>query len=192
MNPQFTINFRREAYRQELVRARRRVIALGVWVAYFGVIVIMVGLYGLNCASLSRRVRQIERQTSQLRGSQGATMDWKVRPAELRQLERFVENPRRWRDRLERLAMLLPANARLTSIGVNPQGLTGANEQNKLVITGVLRGTGSRDRVQDVMQVVSKLRADSVFAAGYNSIRLASTRVVEGEGASAEFIIECR
>lgn len=191
MSAQFTINFRREAYRQEIARARRRVIALGVWVAYFGVIVILVGLYGLNCAVLSRRVRQIERQTTQLRGAQGATMDWTVRQAELRQIETVVQNPRRWRDRLTRLAAMLPPNVRLTSINVNPQNLTSTSEKDKLVITGVLRGTPNRDRVQDVMQVVSQLRADSLFAEGYQSIRLASTRVVEGEG-EAEFIIECR
>jgi len=192
MSPQFTINFRREAYRQEIARARRRVIALGVWVAYFGMIVILVGLYGLNCAALSRRVRQIERQTTQLRGAQGASMDWTVRQAELKEIERFVQNPRRWRDRLTRLATLMPPSARLTSLAVNPQNLTGLAEQDKLVITGVLRGAPNRDRVQDVMQVVSRLRADSAFAAGYGSIRLASTRVIEGETATAEFIIECR
>jgi len=192
VSPQFTINFRREAYRQEIARARRRVIALGVWVAYFGVVVILVGLYGLNCASLSRRVRQIERQTTQLRGAQGATMDWTVRQSELREIERFVQNPRRWRDRLNRLAAMLPANVRLTSVAVNPQNLTSPAEQEKLVITGMLRGRPDRDRVQDVMQVVSRLRADSIFASGYGSIRLASTRIVESEGATAEFIIECR
>ena len=48
MSVLFTINFHREAYQRELARARRRVILLGVWVAYFGVIGVVMGLYGRN------------------------------------------------------------------------------------------------------------------------------------------------
>lgn len=191
MSPLYTINFRREAYRLEVARARRRVLALGVWVAYFGVIVIVVGLYGLNCAVLSRRVGQIERRTTMLRGAQGARMDWNVGAAELQQVERFIANPRRWRDRLARLAQVLPANVRLTSVTVNPQSQSGPSERENMLIEGTLRGGGSQDRMQDVMRVVAALREDSLFSRGYRSIRLASSRVLEDAG-SAEFSIECR
>ena len=191
MSPLYTINFRREAYRQEVARARRRVMMLGVWVAYFGVIAIVFGLYGLNCFSLSRRVGQIERQTSQLRGAQRARVEWNVGAAELQQVERFVMNSRHWRDRLAQLAGVLPPTVRLTSVAVNPQNLATPADMNKLVITGTLRGGAGQDRMQDVMRVVSALREDSLFSRGYKTIRLASSRVVDAD-ASAEFTIECR
>jgi hypothetical protein len=191
VTPQFTINFRREAYRQEVARARRRVIALGVWVAYFGVIVIILGLYGLNCGMLSRRVRQIERQTTMLRGAQGARIQWSFGAKELSAVERYVLNPRRWRDRLARLAELVPPNVRLTSVSVNPHGSSGTTDRNTLVIVGTLRGGAGQDRMQDVMGVVARLREDSLFARGYRNVRLASSRVLEDAGA-AEFTIECR
>jgi len=57
VNPFFNINFRREAYLQEMAKARRRVIALGVWIAYFGLLGVLLGLYGLNCSSLARRTQ---------------------------------------------------------------------------------------------------------------------------------------
>jgi len=192
MSTLFAINFRREAYLREMARARRRVMALGVWVAYFGVLVILLGLYGLNCAVLTRRVRQIEHQATHLQGAQGAHVDWAVQPAELRQVERYVSNARRWRDRLARLAEVLPPNVRLTSIAVNPQNLSGTAEQEKLIVSGQLRGGAGGERMKDVMRIVARLRADTVFASGYSSIKLASTRVVDGEDASAEFVIECR
>src|SRR5207249_3205609 len=112
----FTINFRREAYLREVARTRHRVLVLGVWVAYFGVLGVLLGLYGLNCASLSRHLWQIERQTARARQVRGASAEWKVQEAELTQVERYVLNPRQWHDRLARLAILLPPNVRLTSV----------------------------------------------------------------------------
>ena len=65
--PIFTINFRREAYQREVERTRRRVITLGASLAYFGAMVVVLGLYGLNCASLTRRAAQFERSAARIR-----------------------------------------------------------------------------------------------------------------------------
>jgi len=190
-NPQFTINFRREAYQRELARARRRVVMLGVWVTYFGVIGVIMGLYGLNCLALNRQVIQIERQAERLRRQQGAGAQWHVAPNELAQVESFALSTARWRDRLTRLGTLLPANVRLTSLAVNPQNLTAPAEQNRLVISGIVRPAPGQDRMQSVMRIVSMLHDDSTFARGYKNIKLASTRVSE-QNEGAEFEIECR
>jgi Tfp pilus assembly protein PilN len=191
MSAIFTINFRREAYEAALKRARRRVVMLGVWVAYFGVIGVVLGLYGLNCLALRRRVELLQHQVERLRREQGAGVDWQLRAAELDMIEEYASNPRRWRDRLTRLGTILPNNVKLTSIAVNPQGLTAASEQDRLVIQGTVRTTGDQDRTQGVLKVVSLLHDDSLFARGYKSIKLASTRVAE-QGDAAEFVIECR
>lgn len=190
MNPHFTINFRREAYATEVARARRRVFHIGAWIAYLGVLLIFVGLYGLNCTSLARRTRLIERQTLRLRGAGNALVAAQLPPAELNQVEHFLQNPRRWRDRLNRLGVLLPPNARLTSLAVNPQNLSDASAREFLVLSGSIRNPDPDARMQSVMRVVGQLRADSVFAGSYRNIKLASTRVTE-DGA-AEFVIECR
>ena len=192
MNLIFQINFRREAYLQEVRMARQRVIVLGLWVSYFGVLGVAIGLYGLNLASLVHRTGVIERQAARLQASQGAHRDWSVGPAELAQVETYTNNPRQWRDRLVRITRLLPPNARLHSLAVNPDNLSSPADQNKLVITGELRVPAGMDRMQGVMQLVSALRRDSLFAAGYQNVRLASTRVSEGGGSAAEFVIECR
>lgn len=190
MTPLFTINFRREVYQRELAKTRRRVMLVGLWVSYFGMIVVLLGLYGLNFASLTRRVQQIERQTAFFRQSQGQA-DWSLRETELAQIVTAASNPRKWRDRLARLAAVLPNNVKVTSIAVNPQNLSHPLEQNRLVITGTLRPTPGQDRMQSVMAVVNVLHADSLFSAGYQNVKLASTRVAE-EGGTAEFVIECR
>jgi Tfp pilus assembly protein PilN len=192
VSPLFTVNFRREAYLREVARARRRVIVLGVWVAYFGVMALVLGLYGLNCAAFSRRLMLLERQTARLRGSQGATMDWNVRQAELTQVEKYLQNPRDWHSRLTRLGTILPPGVKITSIAVNPRNLSGTSEQNKLVITGHLRAAGGSDRMQGVMKIIAALRADSVFTRSYKNIKLASTRLSEDAGGLAEFEVECR
>ena len=191
MSTLFTINFRREAHVQEVARSRRRVVMLGAWVAYFGVLAVLLGLYGLNCASLGRRVRQVEHQAARLRQIQDAG-NGTISPADLQQIERFALNPRHWRDRLAHLADLLPPNVRLTSIAVNPQNLANPLDENKLVIIGVLKPAGGKERMGEVMDLVAKLRADSVLAASYQNIKLASTRVSEGPEGTAEFVIECR
>jgi Tfp pilus assembly protein PilN len=188
----FSLNFRRQAYLAEVARARRRVFALAVWVAYFGVFAVLLGLYGLNCVALNQRLHQVERQTTRLKQSGGAGAQWTVSQTELDQVEQYVLGPRRWRDRLIRLATVLPNNARITSLVVNPQNLNNPLDQNKLVITGLLRATAERSEMEGVMGVVSLLRADSVFAADYRNIKLASTRAFEGAGDVAQFVIECR
>ncbi len=192
MNPHFTINFRREAHLQEITRSRRRVVMLGAWVAYFGVLLVLFGLYGLNCASLGRRVRQVERQAARLRQIQGANGSETISAADVAQIERFALNPRRWRDRLLHLAALLPANVRVTSLIVNPQNLANELDENKLVITGVIKSAQGKERMEEVMDLVSRFHADSVFAASYQNVKLASTRVSEGPEGTAEFVIECR
>lgn len=190
MSPMFTINFRREAYLKEVARARRRVYILATWVAYFGAMGVLVGLYGLNCFSLSQRLRQLERQSARLRGTHGATLDWKLTESELKEIERYVASPGQWHTRLTHLAGALSPNARLTSIALNPRNLTGAAE-NTLVLTGQLRASG-QDLMPSVMRAVAGLRADSVIAANYPTIRLVSTRVSEGHPDVAEFEVECR
>lgn len=190
MNAIFTINFRREAFVQEVSRRRRRVIALGVWVAYFGLLTVVIGLYGLNCASLTTRARMIERQTSLVRRASTSSVTAKIGPTELAQVETFMRSTRLWRDRLDRLGTLLPTDAKLVSVNVNPQNMSDAASRNALVIAGQLHNTAGQDRMQGVMKIVSALQADSVFGASYHNIKLSSTRVAED--GSAEFEIECR
>ena len=192
MSALFTINFRREAYQREVAHARRRMVLLGGWVAYFGALAVVLGLYGLNCASLTRRSSQIERQATRLRALQKSHPDWTIGAAELVAAEQFHANPRRWRDKLIRFATLLPPNAIIHSIAVNPDNLQGAQEQNKLVITGELKVPPGQDRMRGVVQLVSALHADSLFASGYQNIRLASSRVSDAGGPVTEFVIECR
>jgi hypothetical protein len=192
VSPLFNINFRRESYLREVARARRRVVALGTWVAYFGVLAVVLGLYGLNCAVLARRAARIERQTATMHSQVGSRDDWKVEPGELSVVERYVANPIRWRNRLGRLAALMPANAKLMTLAVNPDNLTGPAEENRLVISGQLKLAPGQDRMRGVVDIVSALRADSLFSAGYRTIRLATTRINEGAGSVAEFVIECQ
>jgi len=188
----FTINFRREIYQRELARSRARVISLGVWLSYFGALVVIFGLYGLNCATVSARTRVVERQASALRSQRSDVVDWSRQPAELALIERGVTDTRRWRERLERLAIVLPPNARLHSIEFNPGGVSGGTEWNRLVISGVLRAAPNLDRMKEVASLVSTLQSDSVLSRHFSSIRLATTRVTETSGASADFVIECR
>ena len=192
MTPRFTVNFRRETYLREVRRTRRRLVALGAWVAYFGVLGLLIGLYALNGASLTHRIDQVERQAAHFRRVPGAPASLSLSEAELGQIERCLANPAQWRDRLVRLATILPPNARLTWVAVNPQNMSNAAEQNRLVIAGELRPAKGQDRMQGVMKIVSALHDDSVFAAGYRNIKLTSTRAAEGSGANAEFVIECR
>jgi hypothetical protein len=188
----FTINFRREAYRLELARTRRRTVVVGTWLAYFGLLAVVLGLYGLNCSSLAQRTRLLEAQNERVRASIGPTDAWVPGSSELAQVERALANPRRWRSRLERLAAVLPGNVMLNSVAVNPDNLASAAEHERLVITGVLRPVRGQDPMQGIMQLVSALHADSVLAAQYQTIRLAESRIGAGRGAPAEFRIECR
>jgi hypothetical protein len=190
MSTLFTINFRREAYLQEVARVRHRVISLGVWVTYFGMLAVLLGLYGLNCTSLAQRTRAIERQAARLRAADASHVPSQLRALDLDQIERTVLGVRRWRDRLQRLAEILPPNARITALTVNPQNLAGRVAQNALVVTGELRTPMAQDRMQAVMRIVTALRDDKAFADGYTTVRLSSTRVTED--GMAEFVIECR
>jgi len=192
MTSVFTVNFRREAYRQELARTRQRTIAVGSWVAYFGVLAVTLGLYGLNCASLAQRAHLLETQSARLRTSHDPTGGWKPGPAALAQVERALANPRRWQVRLTRLAAVLPANAMLTSLSVNPDNLAGAADQDRLLLAGVLRPAPGQDRMQGIMALVATLHSDSLFAAQYRTIRLVESRIGSGADAPAEFRIECR
>lgn len=190
MSPYFNINFRREMYQQQLARTRRRMLNVGVWMVYFGVLAIALGLYGLNCASLARRTRLLEAQNQRLSGAGGAD-NWKPAPGEMAQVERALANPRRWGARLTRLADVLPPNVALTSVAGNPDNLSSNADQEKLVISGVLRPLAGQDRMQGIMALVATLHADSVFAAQYRSIRLVESRV-GGADVPAQFRIECR
>ncbi len=192
MSPVFQINFRREAYQRDVAKARRRVTLLGLWVAYFGAIVVVLGLYGLNCAVVTQRASQVERQAQRLRQTQGTAADTKLSAEDLAQIERYLRSPRRWRDKLVRLSALVPPGVRLTSVGVNPRGLEGAANADLLLVTGILRVPAGVDRMRSVMDLESRLRADSAFASGYSKVRLASTRILGGDDPATEFTIECR
>ena len=163
---------------------------LGVWVAYFGALGVVMGLYALNCVSLTRRVVQLERQSDRLRRQQGAATEWTVGQGDLGQVEDYVRGARRLRVRLMRLAEILPPNVRLTTLAVNPNNLSAPDERNKLVIEGRVQPASGEDRMESVMRIVATLHDDSLFSEGFENVKLATTRVSEGTG--AEFVIECR
>lgn len=189
MSTIFAINFRREAFQRERAKTRRRAIVLGLWVAYFGALGVLFGLYGLNLSSISRRIALVERQTDRMRHL-GQSGDWHPGSQEAAEVERHVRNPRIWRDRLARLPQMLPPNARLSSLQFNPEN-SGGTTDSKLVITGVMRSGAGGDRIQQVMTFVNTISRDSVFSADYPHIRLVTTRAVSGSD-GAEFVIECR
>ena len=190
MSTVFAINFRREAYQQSVARLRRRAAMLGMWLLYFGAVGVVLGLYGLNCASLESRTATLERQAARLRKTAGGGDEWRPGRTEAAEVERHLRDPRQWRDRLVRLPEVLPVNAQLTSLQFNPDNASGAADL-KLVINGVLRGGAGQDRMQQVMIFVNALSRDSVFSAGYRNIRLVTTRA-SSQGDGAEFVIECR
>jgi hypothetical protein len=192
VNSLFNINFRRETYLRELARARQRVIALAVWVAYFGVMGLMLGLYGLNCVSLSKRVARLERQAERARVQAGQHQEWKITAGEVREIDHYVSSALDWRDRLAHLAAALPPNARVRSIELNPDNLQGPGEQNRLIIDGQLKLASGEDRMKGVVNIVAALRQDTVFMRGFRAVRLASTRTSEEGGPVAEFVIECQ
>lgn len=192
MSPVFTVNFRRESYRLELARTRRRAVAVGAWVAYFGVLAVVLGLYGLNCASLAQRARRIEARNARMQARPAPAAAWQPGPAELAQVERSLANPRHWQIRLARLAAVLPGDARLTSVSANPDDQAGGADQERLLLVGMLRPAPGRNPMQGIMALVAALRADSAFAAQYRTIRLAESRIGGGAKPQAEFRIECR
>jgi Tfp pilus assembly protein PilN len=192
VSPVFAVNFRREAYLLEVERTRRRMVTLGIWVAYFGVLAIALGLYGLNLASLTRRTHLLAAQNARVRTTQDPTTAWRPGTTELAQVERVLANPRHWRIRLERLAAVLPPEAVLTSVSANPDNLAGTADQDKLLLVGTLRAVPGQERMQGIMALVAALRADSSFAGQYRSIRLVESRLGGAGDAPAEFRIECR
>ncbi|MFN8586239.1 MAG: hypothetical protein U0704_00420 [Candidatus Eisenbacteria bacterium] len=189
MSPLYAINFRREAFQQQVKRQRERAVRLGLWVLYFGALAVVLGLYGLNCAALDSRTRMIERQVARLRQQSAGDANWRPRREDVVRVADDVRDTRRWHARLVRLPGLLPANARLSSIQFNADNLSGAGSA-KLVLAGELR-SGGQDRMQAVMDFVNVLQRDSVFAAGYTNVRLVTTRA-NANGDGAEFVVECR
>ena len=188
MSTVFSINFRREAFQRERAKTRQRAVNLGLWVAYFGALGVLLGLYGLNLASLSHRISLVERQTERFRHT-STSGEWRPGRADASEVERHLRNTRAWRERLARLPQLLPPNARLSSLQFNPDN-AGGSADPKLVIAGEIR-SGGDDRIQQVMSFVNTLSRDSVFAAGYHNVRLVTTRAASGT-TGAEFVIECR
>lgn len=189
MSHLFQINFRREAFRRERAEARRRAVGLGIWLGYFGAFAVLLGLYGLNCAELGTRTRQLEKQIQRQRAQQEAGSDWMPSPAEATLVEPWVSDLARWRDLLGRLPRLLPDGARLKTLQFNPEGLSGG--ERKLVLTGVLRVDARRDRMAGVTDFVAVMTRDSLFTASFGTVRLVSTRALDGE-TDAEFTVECR
>ena len=189
MNTLFQVNFRREAFRRERADARRRAAGLGVWLTYFGVLGVILGLYGLNWSELGSRTRQLERQIAAQREQSVAGADWAPSPADAGLAEPWVSDVGRWRDLLARLPHLLPEGVRLSSVRFNPDGISGG--QRKLMLNGVLRVGPRLDRMTGVTDFVAIVARDSLFASRFKSVRLVSTRSRE-DVSDAEFELECR
>ena len=188
MSALFQLNFRREAFRRERAEARRRAVGLGVWVTYYGVLVLFLGLYGLNGCVLAARTNHLERQVARQRSLQQGGAGWMPSPIQAAAMEPWVGDTGRWRDLLERLPRLLPEGARRTSMHWNPEAMTGG--EKRLLLHGVLRGNGTGDRMAGVTDMVAVLSRDPLFAGSFHSVRLLSTRVlVDG---NADFELECK
>ena len=186
---QFQINFRREAFRRERTEARRRAMGIGVWLTYFGVLAVLIGLYGLNCAALQTRTEQLERQLARQRVLRQGGSEWVAPGTDVAAVEPWVSDAGRWRDLLGALPRLLPDGARLTGIQFNPDGVTGG--ERKLLLDGVLHTEPGLGGTAGVTDFVSMIARDSLFASQFHSVRLISTRAREGS-AEAEFEVECR
>jgi hypothetical protein len=188
MSPMFRVNFRREAFRRQRAEARARATGLGVWLTYFGILTVLLGLYGLNVASLATRTQQIERQVARLRMDPRSGQDWRPSPAEAAASTPWVGDPGRWRALLGRLPELMPAGSRITALEWNPEDITGGDR--RLVVTGVLRSSQAEDPMGRVTDFVTAVGRDSLFKTRFRSVRLLSTRA--HEGGEAEFKVECR
>jgi hypothetical protein len=191
-DPIFTINFRREMFEREMARSRRRIIHLAGWMAYFGVFGLVVWSYVLNAQSMERRTLMIERQTDQFVATQNLPRKVPLDASQVAAIERFHDSPRRWRDKLARLAMLLPPSAALKSVGLNPSGSNQSVDQNKFLLTGSLRSGDGEDPMRGVVQLVAALQADSAFSSGYKSIKLSQSHADATVKGTTEFTIECR
>ena len=189
MSTPFQINFRREAFRLERAEARRRAFGLGVWLTYFGTLAVLLGLYGLNCAELGSRTRQLQRQVARQHAQHHGATEWVASASDAAVVEPWVGDAGRWRDLLGRLPRLLPAGARLTSLQWNPDEVSGG--ERKLLLSGVLRVDSKLDRMAGVTDMVGVISRDSLFASRFRSVRLLSTRTHEGSP-DAEFQLECK
>lgn len=189
MNTLYQVNFRREAFRRERAEARRRAVGLGVWLTYFGVLAVLLGLYGLNWSELGSRTRQLQRQIESQREQSLAGADWSPPASDAGLAEPWVSDLGRWRDLLTRLPRLLPEGIRLTSVRFNPDGVTGG--ERKLLLSGVMRVGSRLDRMSGVTDLVSVVSRDSLFAAHFKSVRLVSTRSRD-DVPDAQFELECR
>jgi hypothetical protein len=191
MTPRFTIDFRREAMRRNAARARRRALMLALWLSYFGALGLIVSSYGLNWLTLVNRAGQLERRTATMRALRERGRTWEAGADDIAELERYADDPRRWRDRLVRLAELLPPDARITSVALDPTAPANPGD-HALVVTGEVRRLPGRDHLRQVMDLIAAMRADSTITNDYPNVRLVSTRVTPTSGASTEFVIECR
>jgi len=189
MSGLFQINFRREAFRRERAEARRRAFGLGVRLAYFGTLGVLLGLYGLNCAALDSRTHHLQRQIVRQRALRRGGSEWVASAEAAAAVQPWAADAGRWRDLLGRLPRLLPAGARLTALDWNPEDVSGGSR--RLLLTGVLRVDAKRDRMAGVTDIVSVIARDSLFAANFRSVRLLSTRTRESSP-DADFQLECR
>lgn len=189
MSNLFAINFRREDFRRERADARRRAVGLGARLAYFGVLALLLGLYGLNCSELRTRTRNLDRQLARQRSQHVPGAPWAPAPSDAALAEPWISDLSRWRDVLARLPDLLPEGARLTSFQYNPEGVTGG--EKRLMLAGILRVDSRRDRMAGVTDFVGVVAKDSIFSARFKSVRLLSTRSLENS-TDAEFELECR
>jgi len=189
MNTLFQVNFRREAFRRRRTDARRRAAGLGVWLAYFGALAVILGLYGLNMSELGSRLRQLERQIAGQKERTRGGSDWSPAPSDAGVAEPWVSDVGRWRDLLDRLPRLLPEGTRLTSIRFNPDGISGGDR--KLLLNGVSRASGRGDRMSGVTDFVANVARDSLFSSRFKTVRLVSTRSQDNVP-DAQFELECR
>ncbi len=184
----FTINFRREAFKRARARARERVIRLGTWLAYFGVVGVVLGLYALNAFSLGSRTVTLERLATRMRALESGHGDWRPREEDVLEIQRHAVDAGLWHDRLVRIGRVLPPSARLTALQWNPDNISGTDA--KLVLSGICRVPNGQDRMQSVMAFVHALQADTLLAASFPNTRLVTTSATES--GDARFIIECR
>lgn len=188
MSPVFRINFRREAFRRQRAEQRARVIGLGVWLTYFGVLAVLLGLYGLNLASIADRNRHLERQLERMRTSPDQGHEWRPSPDDATAATGWLGDAGRWRDLLVRLPLLLPEGARLTSVQWNPDDISGG--ERRLLLTGVMRPLAGQDPMARITDLVGTVGRDSCLTARFRGVRLVSTRM--RDSGEAEFQVECR
>jgi hypothetical protein len=191
MPPYFQINFRREAFKRERERSRRRLLATATWATYFGVMALLIGLYALNLQTVETRTNAIERQVREAQRDAAHQTQWKPGSTEADFVRAQRQSARLWSRRLDRLARLVPPNAALSSVAINPDNVPDASVKNLLVIQGTMRNTGEGG-MRSVVQFVSALSSDSVFSRGFSSIQLAQSQSTDKGPPAVQFTVECR